>query len=154
MNIERAFLKDAKEILALQKRAFKQEAERYGNPGIEPLSVTLEQTKEEFKNSVVLKMTKEGRIIGSVRADIKGKTCLVRKLIVEPELQNRGYGAALMKAIEAECKDCSRFELFTGHKSDNNRHLYKKLGYKITGTIKPYENDVCMVKMEKIKERE
>jgi len=150
MKIEKALPEDAEEILALQKRAFKQEAERYNNFEIEPLSATLEQIREEFKRSVVLKMTEEGKIIGSVRADVKGNVCTVRKLIVEPGMQNRGYGAALMKAIEAECGSCWKFELFTGHKSANNQHLYKKLGYEIKGTIKPYENDVCMVKMEKI----
>ena len=38
-----------------------------------------------------------------------------------------------MKAIEA-CFQPERFELFTGSKSDNNIHLYQKLGYTIYKT--------------------
>jgi N-acetylglutamate synthase-like GNAT family acetyltransferase len=134
MKIEKAVIKDAEEILNLQKKAFKQEAELYNDFNIEPLTVTLEQTKEEFKKAIVLKLTENRKIIGSVRADINDGTCLVRKLIVDPAYQNMGYGAALMIAIEKECSGCGRFELFTGSKSENNMHLYKKLGYVITGT--------------------
>ena len=31
--------------------------------------------------------------------------------------------------IEAVFSKADRFELFTGHKSDRNLHLYQKLGY-------------------------
>jgi N-acetylglutamate synthase-like GNAT family acetyltransferase len=134
MKIEKASSKDIEEIYSLQRRAFKQEAELYNKPDIEPLTVTLEETRREFEDAVFLKMTEAGKIIGSVRANVKGGTCLVRKLIVEPGLQNRGYGRALMEAVEKECAGCTRFELYTGHKSENNKHLYKKLGYNIIET--------------------
>jgi ribosomal protein S18 acetylase RimI-like enzyme len=134
MEILKADLTDAEEILALQKRAFIQEAELYGDYNVEPLTVCLENTIDEFKRSVVLKMVHEGKIIGSVRGMLKDNACHVGKLIVEPQFQNKGHGASLMRAIEKEFPDCKWFELFTGAKSENNIHLYKKLGYKITGT--------------------
>jgi len=125
MEITKAGLTDAEEILALQKRAFKQEAELYGDYNIEPLTVCLENTVEEFKRSVVLKMMFEGKIIGSVRGILKEGVCHIGKLIVDPVFQNKGYGAALMSAIEKEFSDCRWFELFTGEKSLNNLHLIK-----------------------------
>jgi N-acetylglutamate synthase-like GNAT family acetyltransferase len=148
VNIEKATVKDAEEILALQRRAFKQEAELYQKYDIEPLTVTLEETKKEFEDAIVLKMTENGRIIGSVRANVKDGTCLVRKLVVEPGLQNRGYGRALMKAIETECMGCKKFELYTGSKSENNIHLYEKCGYKIAD-IKMLDDKAGMVHMIK-----
>ncbi len=36
-----------------------------------------------------------------------------------------------MKGIESHFGQAQRFELFTGHKSDRNIHLYERLGYKI-----------------------
>ena len=35
-----------------------------------------------------------------------------------------------MKAIEHIFDDANRFELFTGHNSKKNLHLYKTLGYR------------------------
>ena len=148
MEILKAAISDAEEILALQKRAFKQEAELYGDYNIEPLTTCLENTIEEFKKSVVLKMTRNGRIIGSVRGMLMNKACHIGKLIVDPEFQNKGHGAALMRAIEKEFPECKWFELFTGAKSENNLHLYKKLGYKITGTEK-LNSQVSLVNMIK-----
>ena len=149
MEILKADLTDAEEILALQKRAFKQEAELYGDYNIEPLTVCLENTIDEFKRSVVLKMVHDGKIIGSVRGMLKDDACHIGKLIVDPQFQNKGYGAALMSAIEKEFPDCKWFELFTGAKSENNLHLYKKLGYKITGT-EILNSKVSLVNMVKV----
>jgi ribosomal protein S18 acetylase RimI-like enzyme len=58
------------------------------------------------------------------------KTCLVGRLIVHPSFQNRSIGTMLMNEIE-RCfsPQSSRFELFTGHKSEKNIRFYRKLGY-------------------------
>ncbi len=53
----------------------------------------------------------------------------IGKLIVKPTFQNQGLGKRLMEAIEMQFNQCSVFELFTGHRSDKNLNLYKKLGY-------------------------
>jgi ribosomal protein S18 acetylase RimI-like enzyme len=129
-NIERATAEDAEEILALQKAAFRIEAERYGDFTIAPLTQTLDAVRTELDTMVVLKAVVEGRVIGSVRAVEKVGTCYIFKLIVQPALHNQGIGASLMRAIEAAFPEARRFELFTGHRSDNNIHLYKKLGYR------------------------
>jgi GNAT superfamily N-acetyltransferase len=50
--------------------------------------------------------------------------------MVELKLQNRGIGTLLMKAVEQYfVLEVKRYELFTGHKSIGNLHLYQKLGY-------------------------
>jgi ribosomal protein S18 acetylase RimI-like enzyme len=148
VEITKVEITDAEEILALQKLAFRQEAVIYGDFDIEPLTVSLESTIAEFKRAVVLKMTADGKIIGSVRGFLDNGACHIGKLIVDPDFQNRGYGAALMRKIEAEFPGCRRFELFTGAKSNNNIHLYNKLGYKITATEKLSEK-VSFVSMVK-----
>jgi len=45
-----------------------------------------------------------------------------------------------MKEIENIFKECERFELFTGHKSEKNLYLYQKLGYKIFKNEKITDN--------------
>ena len=44
-----------------------------------------------------------------------------------------------MKSIEDSFKDNKRYELFTGHKSNRNLNLYKKIGNKEFKRIPIYE---------------
>ncbi len=131
MQIENATADDAAQILELQKIAYQSEAELYNDYTIPPLTETLEELKTLFENHIFLKATVEGKIVGSVRACNKGNgTCHIGRLIVAPDFQNRGVGTLLLAEIERRFAGCSRFELFTGAKSDRNIHLYQKAGYK------------------------
>lgn len=131
MIIEKATVSDAEELLALQKLAYRSEAEIYNDFGIPLLIQTLESMEEDFKNQLFLKTLLDGRIIGSVRAYSKEGTCYIGRLIVHPNFQNRGIGTRLMNDIERIFNGCKRFELFTGDKSERNLRLYQKLGYRI-----------------------
>jgi GNAT superfamily N-acetyltransferase len=73
--------------------------------------------------------------------------------MVELKLQNRGIGTLLMKAVEQYfVLEVKRYELFTGHKSIGNLHLYQKLGYWEFKRI--HINDaLAMVFMEKYTSR-
>ena len=133
-SIERADVKDAPEILALQKLAYQSEAEIYGDYTIAPLIQTLAEMQADFARQVVLKAVADGgterRIVGSVRAYQEGDTCHIGRLIVHPEWQNQGIGTQLMDEIEHAFAQAGRFELFTGYRSEKNLHLYHKLGYR------------------------
>ena len=132
--VERATASDAEEILALQKLAYRSEAEIYDDYKIPPLVQTLESIEKDFENQIFLKALIDGRIIGSVRAYSKEGTCYIGRLIVHPDFQNRGLGTKLMNEIERIFRTCKRFELFTGVRSEKNLCLYQKLGYKIFKT--------------------
>jgi len=146
--IERATASDAEELLALQKLAYRSEAEIYNDFSIPPLIQTLESLEEDFKNQLFLKAVLGGRIIGSVRACSKERTCYIGRLIVHPDFQNRGIGTRLMNDIERIFNGCKRFELFTGDKSERNLRLYQKLGYRIFKTSK-ITNQTNIVSLEK-----
>jgi len=151
MKILQATISDAEEILGLQKLAYRIEAERYNNYNITPLLQTLAEIKEQFKSYILLKAVFNGKIIGTVRANEENGTSYIGRLAVYPEMQNRGIGTALMEEIEKYYKPM-RFELFVGSKSDNNIHLYKKLGYRIFKTAKYECGNIEIFYMEKIKE--
>lgn len=129
-QIEMAIIDDAEEILKLQKLAYQIEAKRYNNFKIPPLTQTLEEFKNQFTDHIILKAVSNGKIIGTVRAHEKNGTCFIGRLAVQPDIQNQGIGRALMKEIEKYYTP-KRYELFVGLYSDNNIHLYKKLGYSI-----------------------
>lgn len=148
MIIERAMVGDAGSILSLQKLAYRSEAKIYNDFTIPPLTQTLEEIKKDFESQVFLKAVADGRIIGSVRAFVKEGTCYVGRLIVHLDFQNRGIGTRLMGRIEEVFKEAQRFEIFTGHKSERNLHLYEKLGYQRFKTVKANEK-LTIVFLEK-----
>ena len=150
MKIEIARIDDAEDILSLQKLAYLSEAEIYGDFRISPLVQTLDEMKDNFSSHVFLKATVDERIIGSVRAFEEDGTCYVGRLIVHPDFQNRGIGTKLLEEIETLFTACGRFELFTGHRSEKNIHIYEKLGYKAFKAEKATDN-LNLVFYEKVK---
>jgi ribosomal protein S18 acetylase RimI-like enzyme len=148
MEISRATIDDGEEILNLQKLAYQSEAERYGNYDIPPLKQTIEDIRDQFKTHIFLKALSEGRIVGTVRAYEENGACHIGRLAVHPDNQNRGIGAALMKAIES-CYKPERFELFVGSKSENDIYLYQKLGYTTCKSEKYECGDIEIYYMEK-----
>jgi len=147
--IERAKLEDAKEILDLQKSAYQSEAEIYDDYTIPPLTQTVEEIRKDFERQIFLKASMGGRIIGSVRGFLREETCFVGRLIVHPDFQNHGIGKKLMNELERHFSQTERFELFTGHKSERNIHLYQKLGYQIFKT-ETVTKDLQLLYMEKL----
>ena len=129
-RVSLASSESAKEILDLQKLAYQSEARLYKNWNIPPLMQTLEEIEKEFLDHIFYKAVISENIIGSVRAMVQDNTCFIGKLIVHPKLQGKGIGTTLMDTIERDFKDVKRYELFTGTKSLENIHLYKRLGYK------------------------
>jgi len=143
IEIKQASLEDADMILQIQIQAYLSEAEIYNDYSIPPLIQSFNEIKQEFSQQIFLKAMaiekgeeedEEGgdqtmMIVGSVRAYLERGTAYIGRLIVKPEYQNKGIGTKLMEAIEQHFKFANRYELFTGHKSTQNLHLYQKLGY-------------------------
>jgi ribosomal protein S18 acetylase RimI-like enzyme len=150
MRIERAAISDAEEILALQRVAYRSEAELYDDFNIPPMLETAEQIKNNFGKEIFLKAVIDRKIVGSVKAFDKGGTCHIGRLVVHPEFQNQGIGTQLMNEIESIFGESKRFELFTGHRSEKNLHLYQKLGYQAFKTERVHDR-LTLVFMEKLR---
>jgi ribosomal protein S18 acetylase RimI-like enzyme len=148
MNIEKAVINDAEEILSLQKAAYASEAERYDDHTIPPLTQTLEEMEADFDKQLILKAVEEGEIVGSVRAYQEKGTCYIGRLIVLPDSQNGGIGSRLMDEIEGRFPEAGRFELFTGHLSEAPLHIYAKRGYEVFRT-EPIHDRLTIVFLEK-----
>lgn len=149
VEIAKASFADLKTILVLQKQAFLSEADIYNDFDISPpLLQTLEELTKEFSESIILKAVLGDFIVGSVRGFQVDETVFIKRLIVNPNYQNQGIGTKLMKSIEDSFKNNKRYELFTGHKSKRNLHLYQKIGYKEFKRIPIHEN-LTMIYLEK-----
>lgn len=127
-------LKDLNEILLLQKLAFKPEAIKHNDLTIPPMTQTDKEIIKEFEEGkILLKYIESDNIVGSVRAYKDDKEhCYIGRLVVHPDYQRKGIGTLLMKEIEKIFKNCKKFKIFTGEKSDHVISYYKKLGYKET----------------------
>jgi ribosomal protein S18 acetylase RimI-like enzyme len=130
ITIESAQVGDAAEILALQKLAYHSEAELNNDFTIPPLTQTLPEIKSEFTLLTFIKALIDGKIIGSVRAQLHEGTCYIGRVIVHPDWQNQGIGKRLMAEIESRFQQAQRFELFTSERSARNLYFYQKLGYR------------------------
>ncbi|MEV0228834.1 GNAT family N-acetyltransferase [Nonomuraea sp. NPDC050786] len=130
--IERAVAADAGEILTLQRAAYVSEAQLYGDPYIPPLVESLEQVRKVIESAVVLKALDAGRVVGAVRGQVSGTACLVGRLVVAPDRQGQGLGTALLTALHEAVPEAEAFDLYTGHLSEANLKLYRRLGYRET----------------------
>lgn len=132
VDIERALPEDAGEILTLQRAAYVTEAQLYGDPFLPPLVETLEQVRKVIETGVVLKAIAGARLVGAVRGQMSGSICRVGRLVVAPDRQGQGIGTALLGALHEAVLEASTFDLFTGHLSESNIRLYRRLGYRET----------------------
>ncbi|RKN49109.1 GNAT family N-acetyltransferase [Micromonospora endolithica] len=130
-----ATLRDAGEILTVQRAAYLTEAQRYGDPFLPPLTETLEEVRAVLAGARTVLTARIGpRLVGSVRAHVEAGVAHVGRLAVAPDQQGRGIGGRLLRAIEAmHAARADRFALFTGAGSDQNLRLYQRHGYRLVG---------------------
>ncbi|MGV9882979.1 GNAT family N-acetyltransferase [Streptomyces sp. NPDC003006] len=138
VTISEAAEADAEQILKLQYLCYQSEAELYGDYSIEPLTQSLDSIKAELTAGTVLVARLGDEVVASVRGTVDTDgTARIGKLIVHPRMQRHGLGGRLLDTIErrlgasgaAKC-----FQLFTGHRSEQNLQLYRKHGYVPVGT--------------------
>jgi N-acetylglutamate synthase-like GNAT family acetyltransferase len=146
--INRANQNDIPEILALQKIAYRSQAEIYGDDSVPALGQTLDQITAEFEKTIFIKAVVNGKIIGSIRGRIEGDVAHISRVVVHPYFQGKGLGTRLIKQVEQELGDVRVFEAFTGHQSAQNLHLYGKLGYREVRT-EPFTSTVNWVYLQK-----
>ncbi len=119
----------------------------YPNTIIPALTQTPAEFPLEFTESTCLVAMSEQQIIGSIRAQVDGRTVHIGRLIVHPEHAGQGIGQQLLQTIEDKFKN-HRLELFTEHRSEKNVYLYKKLGY-LECRRKIISDELTLVYLEK-----
>ncbi|MFG3656332.1 GNAT family N-acetyltransferase [Streptomyces sp. NPDC047706] len=150
--ISEATDQDVEQIFKLQYLCFQSEAALYGNYRIDPLVQTLASVRQEVADDCVFVARLGDEVIGSVRGAITDDgAASIGRLCVHPRLQGHGIGARLLRAAEsalAEQRGARKFRLHTGHRSEGNLRLYRKVGYETVGTSKGADG-VPMIVLEK-----
>ena len=120
--------RDAGEVLTLQRAAFVSEALIYRSVDMPPLTQTLEELEAELVSNLGCVALVGSRMVGAVRAQRDGDLLLIGRLAIAPDVQGRGIGSGLLRAVE-ERTDTAEAELFTGSLSEANLRLYQREGY-------------------------
>ncbi|MFF4751378.1 GNAT family N-acetyltransferase [Streptomyces sp. NPDC002514] len=152
VTISAATERDTEQIFRLQYLCFQSEAALYGNYRIDPLVETLDSVREEVAADCVFVARLGDEVVGSVRGTIsEDGAAVIGKLCVHPRLQGHGIGARLLRAAEAALageRGATTFRLQTGHRSESNLRLYRRVGYQTVGTSEGSDG-VPMIVLEK-----
>ncbi|MEV6946386.1 GNAT family N-acetyltransferase [Streptomyces sp. NPDC051172] len=152
VTISVATEQDAEQIFRLQYLCFQSEAALYGNYRIDPLVQSLDSVRQEVAADCVYVARLGEEVVGSVRGRVtEDGSASIGKLCVHPRLQGHGIGARLLRAAEsalAEQHGAKVFRLHTGHRSEGNLRLYRRVGYQAVGTSQGNDG-VPMIVLEK-----
>ena len=152
VTISVATEQDAEQIFRLQYLCFQSEAALYGNYRIDPLVQSLDSVRQEVAADCVYVARLGEEVVGSVRGRVtEDGSASIGKLCVHPRLQGHGIGARLLRAAEAALegeRGAKLFRLHTGHRSEGNLRLYRKVGYEAVGTSQGNDG-VPMIVLEK-----
>ncbi len=132
MEFRAAAIRDIESLTALINAAFR-EAESFFIDGdrIDSESIRTLMGKGQF-----LVLEKNGVYGGCVYLELRGERVYLGLLSVDPKLQGRGIGSALMRAAEEECvkAGCRHMDLKTVNLRSDNRAFYARRGCVETGT--------------------
>ncbi|MCM1538954.1 MAG: GNAT family N-acetyltransferase [bacterium] len=155
MEVEllRANIGDAKELHAMQVKAFKELLEKYqdfdtspGNENVKKVEARLKQ-KFTFYYFICIGQQKVGaiRIVDEKDAEKNKK---IAPVFILPEFQGRGIAQEAIRLCE-EAHGKENWELDTILQEPKNCHLYEKMGYRRTGEIKVINERLTLIFYEK-----
>jgi GNAT superfamily N-acetyltransferase len=141
--------RDAEVIHAIQMRAFAEEARLCGTEQIPPLMEGVAAVEHDIGAHTVLIARDGKQIVGSARGVVKGATCMIHRVSVEPTHQGKGIGVKLIEAIEQLHTTVERFELTTNTLVPGNVEFYERRGYTVTQR-RNFTDNIVLVDMQKI----
>lgn len=130
-SITRAQTDDIPRIQRIVNAAYTKYIDRIGKP---PAPMTADYPQLLTTHDIfVLRPSGEDTLVGSIvlRPDIEAKVLHLNNLVVDPDVQGRGYGRVLLGCAEdwARITGCGEIKLFTNVKMFENFGLYAKMGY-------------------------
>ncbi len=155
MEIEllRANIGDAKELHAMQVKAFKDLLEKYQdfdtNPGNESVEKVEARLKQDF--TFYYFICDGQQKVGAIRIVDKkeaGKNKRISPLFIMPEFQGKGIAQKAIRLCE-EIHGNGNWELGTILQESKNCHLYEKVGYRQTGKTKVINEKLTLIFYEK-----
>ncbi len=153
IKLLRANISDAKELHAMQVKAFKKLLEKYQdfdtNPGNESVEKVEARLKRDFTFYYFICVGQQK--VGAIRIVDKKEvgTCKrISPLFILPEFQGKGIAQKAIRLCE-EKHGNENWELDTILQEPKNCHLYEKMGYRQTGKTKFINEKLTLTFYEK-----
>ncbi|MEP7333459.1 MAG: tRNA (guanosine(37)-N1)-methyltransferase TrmD [Terracoccus sp.] len=138
---------DVPELLTLVRACWVQEAIEGDTLAIPALHESIDVLRASLDTTTTWVARRSGRLIGSVRTELRGETLYIGRLCVAPDQQGRGLGRRLLEFAESTAPTGSRrFTLNTGAGSERNLRMYKRAGYQVAPGDAPLPGAVELVK--------
>ena len=125
----------ASEILELQRRAYRVEADLIGSDEIPPLRETLFEL--QACGETFLGARAERTLVAAVSWRVIGETIDLHRLVVDPARFREGLGATLVRAALAAEAGCTRAIVQTGAANEPAKALYRAEGFSAAGELEP-----------------
>lgn len=149
----KADISDAKELHAMQIKAFKELLEKYrdfetspASEGVESVEVRLKQDTT-FYYFICIGQQKVGAVRVVDKKEV-GKNKRISPIFILPEFQGRGIAQKAIRLCEAVHGN-ENWELDTILQEPKNCHLYEKMGYRQTGKTKVINERLTLTFYEK-----
>lgn len=149
----KADISDAKELHAMQIKAFKELLEKYRDFETSPASEGVESVEARLKQDTTFYyfICIGQQKVGAVRVVDKkeaGKNKRISPIFILPEFQGRGIAQKAIRLCEAVHGN-ENWELDTILQEPKNCHLYEKMGYRQTGKTKVINERLTLTFYEK-----
>ena len=115
---------NAAALLALQARAYGQEAKLIGATNFPPLADTIEDIKG--CGEIVSACVADGELLGALGYIVDGSDIVVCRLVVSPEWFHKGIGSGLLEAVMASSSHAKRIFVTTSVGNDPAINFYSK----------------------------
>lgn len=155
MKVEllRANINDAKELHAMQVKAFKPLLEKYQDFDTNPANESVEKVEARLKQDFTFYyfICIGQQKVGAIRIVDKkenGKNKRISPIFILPEFQGKGTAQKAIRLCE-EKHGNENWELDTILQERGNCHLYEKMGYRRTGKTEIINERLTLVFYEK-----
>ena len=137
LSLVKANISDCDELHDIRLKAFSPLLEKYRDYETSPAAKTVEHLIAYMQNDSIdfyFICLDDIKNIGYIRVKkVDENKCDLSQIAVLPEYQGNGYAQSALKQVEKFYPSCKVWELATIKQEDKLRHLYEKMGYKLTG---------------------
>lgn len=148
ISLKKLDINDCHEIHQLQVIGFKALLDKYQDYETNPGAETLERIRKRFQYSQIdhYFIQLQGETIGYIRINrLDESTCRLSQLFILPKYQDKGYAQQAIKQVEELNPQAKSWVLDTIKQEKKLRHLYEKMGYKLTGAEKNIKDGMDLV---------
>ncbi|WP_026907280.1 GNAT family N-acetyltransferase [Paucisalibacillus globulus] len=121
---------EASKLLVIQKKAFKDDLEKYQDHESSPVNEPIERLRMKIELFFHYTIWLNDEIIGGIDVrDLGDGKYRLNRIFISPDFQGLGLGTRIMQVMESEFSQAKEWSLDTPHLNSKNHHFYEKLGY-------------------------